>query len=344
MTFENQRYYVDFAAAHGIPYVEIAPSLYGSECASAGVPASSDATKPDPRLRLPELLAYARERNVGLILRTHWKDVDRQIDSIFAVYEAWGAAGVKIDGLNGDDQETVERLETALEEAARHRLMVSLRGALEPAGLQRTWPNVLTGDAVAGNDCAKRCEWATPEHNVTIPFTRMLAGPMDYGPGGFDNVRPEDFSPDCSSPKVMTTRCQQLAMFVVYESPLQTACDWPGAYSGRSEFEFIASVPATWDETKVIDGAIADYIVVARRRGREWFVGAMTDGAPRRVVLPLAFLGRDRFAATAYTDGPNANVDPADVLVTEQRVSGADSLTIDMAAGGGCAIRFARAK
>ncbi len=344
MTFENQKYYVDFAAENRIPYVEIDPPWYGPEHSVIANPDSFDATKPDPRLRLPELLSYARERGVGAILWVHWKNVDRQIDSIFAVYERWGAAGVKIDHLNRDDQEMVEWCEKTLDAAARSRLVVSLHGAFKETGLQRTWPNLLTREGVGGNKHVKWHDWVTPEHNVTIPFTRMLAGPMDYGPGGFDNVRPDVFVPDSSSPKVMTTRCQQLAMYVVYESPLQMVCDWPGAYRDRPGFEFIASVPTTWDETKVIDGAIADYIAVARRRGKEWYVGAMTDGTPRRIVLPLAFLGRDRFAATVYADGPNAGADPGEVLVTEHRVSGADSLTVDLAAGGGCAVRFARVK
>ncbi len=344
MTFENQKYYIDFAAENGIAYVEIDPPWYGPERAVIANPDSFDLTKPDPKLRLPELFDHARERGVGLLLWAHWRNVDRQLDSAFAVFERWGAAGVKIDFMNRDDQEMVEWYEAALRKAAEHRLLVYYHGAFKETGLQRTWPNLLTREAVGGNEYNKWYDWVTPEHNVTIPFTRMLAGPMDYAPGGFDNVRPDRFEPDYAAPKVMTTRCQQLAMYVVYESPLQMVCDWPGAYRGRPEFAFITGVPTKWDDTKAIAGVIGDYVVVARRSGRNWFLGAMTDASPRHIVVPLAFLGRDRYTATVYEDGPDAANDPTDVIIAEQRVTGSDSLSIDMASGGGAAVRFERMK
>lgn len=342
MTFENQKYYVDFAAENGIPYLEVEPPWYGPERAVIANPDSFDLARPDPKLRLPELFGYARERGVGLLLWAHWRNIDLQIDSIFSVFGRWGAAGVKIDFLNRDDQEMIEWCERVLRAAAEHRLVVYLHGACKETGLQRTWPNLLTREGVFGNEHNKWSARVTPGHNVTISFTRMLAGPMDYAPGGFDNVRADAFEPDYSEPKVMTTRCQQLAMYVVYESPLQMVCDWPGAYRGRPEFAFIRSVPTTWDETRALDGAIGEYVVVARRSGGNWWLGAMTGDAPRRLVLPLSFLGSGHYAATAYADGPVAREDPRDVLVMEHRVTGSDSLTIDMAPGGGCAVRFER--
>lgn len=340
MTFENQKCYVDFAAAQGIPYVVIEPPWYGPEREVIARPDSFDLTKPVPALRLPELLAYAGERNVGLILWAHWKSVDRQIDSVFAVYEKWGARGVKIDYMNRDDQEMVQWYEETLRAAAEHHLVVLYHGAFKETGLRRTWPNLLTREAVCGNEYNKWCDWVTPEHDVTIPFTRMLAGPMDFTPGGFDNVRREDFKPDYAAPKVMGTRCHQLAMYVVYESPLQMVCDWPGAYRGVREFEFIRQAPATWDETKALAGEIGDYIAVARRSGRDWYLGAMTDWTPRSIVLRLDFLGRGDFDATVYADGPDAANEPKRVEVSERRVTRADSLAVTMAPGGGCAVRF----
>jgi alpha-glucosidase len=342
MTFENQKYYIDFAAENGIDYVELGPPWYGPERDVIAHPDSFDITKPDPQLRLFELLDYASERDVGLLLWSHWKNIDRQLDSVFAVYERWGAAGVNIDFMNRHDQEMVDWFETVLSRAAEHRLLVYYHGAPAEAGLRRTWPNLLTRKGVAGNECNKWNDLVTPEHNVTIPFTRMLAGPVNFAPGGFNNVRRQDFAPDYSAPEVMTTRCQQLAMYVVYESPLQMVCDWPGAYRGRPEFAFIAGMPTTWDETRTISGAIGDYIVISRRRGKDWYVGAMTDASPRRIDVPLSFLGRNRFAAIVYADGPNAANDPADVFISEQRVTGADTLAIDMAPGGGAAIRLKR--
>jgi len=340
LTFENQKYYIDFAAEKGIPYLEIEPPWYGSEREVIAHPDSFDITKPAPALKLPELFAYAGERNVGLILWAHWKSVDRQIDSVFAVYERWGASGVKIDFMNRDDQDMVLWYEKVLRKAAEHRLFVLFHGAFKETGLHRTWPNLLTREGVGGNEYNKWYDWVTPEHNVTIPFTRMLGGPMDYTPGGFDNVRREDFAPDYSSPKVMGTRSHQLAMYVVYENPLQTVCDWPGAYRDSREFDFIQQAPATWDETAVLAGAIGDFIAIARRSGRDWYLGAMTDWTPRELVLPLAFLGRGAFDATVYADGEGAADEPKRVEISERRVTAADSLAVMMAAGGGCAVHF----
>lgn len=344
LTLENQKYYVDFAAANGIEYLEIDPPWYGPEQEAIERPETFDITKSAPGFDVRALIDYAAEKGVGCILWAHWKSVDRQLDSVFAVYERWGVKGVKIAHMNRDDQDMEAWREKALRKAAGHRLLVCFHGAVKATGLRRTWPNLVTRGGVLGNESNKRDRAVTPEHNVTIPFTRMLAGPMDYAPGGFDNVRPEDFVPDAAAPRVMTTRCQQLAMYVVYESPLQMVCDWPGAYAGAPEFEFIRAVPTSWDETRAIDGAIGDYIVIARRRGTQWYLGAMTDGSPRRLVVPLDFLHRGMYEATIYADGPDAAVDPKRVTIRTEIFSARDSLALDLAPGGGCAIRFARKK
>lgn len=342
--FESLKYYIDFASEKGIPYVEVGPPWYGRESGGTSERDSFDILKPDPKLKFKELLDYAGQRNVKLILWADWKDIGSRMDSVFAEFRAWGASGVTIDFRNRSDQAAIEWLESALDAAARNRLLVSCRGMLLTPGLERTWPNLLSSDAVAGNECNKWDNRASADHNVTIPFTRMLAGAMDFAPGGFDNVRPVDFVPDLSSPKVMTTRCHQLAMFVVYESHLQRICDWPGAYHDEPAFDFIASVPTAWDETKILSGEIGKHIAIARRSEKNWFFGSMTGSSRKTLVVPLSFLGRDRYEAKIFMDGPGVSPDPKDVLIITRLVTGSDSLDIEMAPCGGAAAMFTRKK
>src|ERR1044072_8627122 len=251
-----------------------------------------DITKTVPEIDLPGLVAYARARGVGLILWIHWKLARDQMEKAFPYYERLGIKGVKIDFMDRDDQEMVAFYHRVLKKAAEHHLVVDLHGAYKPTGLVRTYPNYLSQEGVLGAEYNKWSARVTATHNVTLAFTRMLAGPLDYTPAGFRNVTPAEFKPRDKGPLVMTTRAHQLAMYVVYESPLQMVADSPSAYRGQPGSEFLRVVPASWDETRVLEGKIGEAIVVARRRGREWFVGAMTNEQPREIRVPLRFLGR----------------------------------------------------
>jgi alpha-glucosidase len=233
--------------------------------------------------------------------------LDAQFDAALDQYQAWGIAGIKVDFMDRDDQVMVDWCHRLLSQAAEHRLMVNLHGAFHPTGLTRTYPNFITQEGVLGAENNKWSSRITADHNVTLAYTRLLLGPMDYTPGGFDNQTPETFRWRFMRPTVMTTRAHGLAMFVVYESPLQTVADSPDAYAGQPETAFIGQVPTTWDETRFISGEIGQSIVLARRKGRDWYVGAMTNADARTVSLPLDFLGRGRFEATVYadTDTPN---------------------------------------
>lgn len=340
INFANQKYNVDFAAEYGIRYIELEPPWYGDEKQAIEKPLTMDITRAIPELHLPELLADAKAHGVGFLVWAHWESVRAQMEQAFATYERWGVKGVKIDFMNRDDQEMVNWYRTVVESAARHHLVVYLHGAYKPTGIERTWPNLLTREAVMGLEYNKWSHRSTPEHNVTLPFTRMLAGPMDYTPGGFTNVRPDQFKESYSRPMVMTTRAQQLAMYVVYLSPLQMVSDYPGAYRGKPESAFIRDVPTSWDETRVLSGEVGEYVAIARRHRDDWYVGAMTDGSARTIALPLGFLGANAYRATIYRDGDDASREPTHVTVDTRVVSASDTLTASMASGGGYAVRL----
>jgi alpha-glucosidase len=247
---------------------------------------------------------------------------------------------VKVDFMNRDDQEMVRWYHKILKKAAANRLMVLFHGAYKPTGTQRTYPNLVTLEGVLGNEQNKVIDWITPQHTVTLPFTRMLAGPMDFTPGGFRNVTAQQFAPNMKRPVVMGTRCHQLAMFVVYESPLTMVCDDPAAYRGQPGLEFIREVPTTWDETRVLNGEIGEYITIARRNGTDWYLGAMTDWTPRAMRISLAFLGKGEFAADIYQDGPGADTQPVETNILHRTVSADSTLAVRLAKGGGFAAWF----
>ena len=262
MNDETFRHFIDFAAEFGLEYVLIDAGWYGDHRDGG-----ADITRPIPEMDIPGLAAYAKGKNVGLLVWLNWEAVREQMDVAFPLYEKWGLAGVKIDYMDRKDQEIVAFYQRATRTAAKYHLTVDFHGAYAGSGEERTFPNWLTREGVMGLEYCKWSDRVTPRHNVTIPFTRMLTGPMDYTPGGFRNVTAAEFAPRNELPVVMTTRAQQLAMYVVYDSPLQMLSDTPSAYRGEPGAEFLKAVPATWDETRVLDGKIGEYVVIARRHG-----------------------------------------------------------------------------
>ncbi len=287
------------------------------------------------------LVAYAKSKGVRLWVWAHFRDVNDQMDTAFAQFEKWGIAGVKIDFLDRSDQWMVHFYRTVAKKAAERRLMIDFHGAFKPDGMERTYPNVLTREGVMGAEYLTWSARVTPKHDVTLAFTRMLAGPMDYTPGGFDNLTKEDFwSAHGTALKVMGTRVHQTALFVVFESEFQIIADSPAAYEGQKELDFIKAVPASWDETRVLNGVPPKYITIARRCGSEWFVGSITDWDPRELDVPLGFLGSGAYDAEIYADGPNAAAQPTDSVVGKRRVNAQTVLKLKLAPGGGCAIRL----
>ena len=329
------KYFIDFAGDHGIEYIIL----------DEGWSDPADLWKINPDIDLDALLAYGQERGVGLILWVVWKSLDDRFDEALDLFADWGVAGIKVDFMQRDDQPMVDYYWKVAEGAARRHLLVDFHGAYKPSGLRRAYPNVLTREGVRGLEWVKWSEHPTPEHNVTIPFIRMLAGPIDYTPGAMINAQEDQFHPVFDRPMSMGTRVHQLAMYVVYESPLQMLADSPSNYLRELEcLDFIAGVPTTWDETRVLTAQVGDWVAVARRRGDVWYVGAMTDWTPRELDLDLSFLGAGEWTALIFEDGNNADRRAEDYRRVERQVSQTDTLSIRLAPGGGWAARFVRSQ
>ncbi len=342
MNTATMEHYIDFASQAGFPYMLIDAGWAASQPGPAygAGRAAADLTHTRPEIDMPAILAHAREKHVRVWLWAHWTDISRQMDEAFPLFEKWGIAGVKIDFMNRDDQWMVNFYRRVVEKAAAHHLMIDFHGAYKPDGLRRTWPNLVTREGVMGLEYSKWSARITPDHNLILAFTRMLAGPMDYTPGGFNNVTAAEFVPRQKQPMVMGTRAHELALYAVFESALQMVSDYPEAYKGQKEFDYIRAVPAAWDETHVVAGRPDDFITVARRHGREWFVGSITGWHAKEVDIPLEFLGRGNFIAEIYSDAPDADVNPKHTVREEKRVTAATLLHVKMAPGGGQAIRI----
>lgn len=337
MTTENQKYYIDFAEEIHARYMEFEPPWYGPEVQAVRDPESLDITKAIPELDMPEILSYGRQHGVGLIIWMHWKALRKQMAEALALYDKWGAKGIKCDFMDSDNQTMVNFYEEVVRKCAQHHLLVDFHGAYKPTGLRRTYPNLITREGVMGGEYNKSSHRETPLHNVTLPFTRMLAGPMDYTPGGFRNVTAEQFTVNHDYPMVMGTRCHQLAMYVVYESPLMMVSDSPEAYRGAVGTDFIRQVPTSWGETRVLGGEVAEYVVIARRLGKDWYIGAMTNWTPRHLSISLEALGKGNWEADVYKDGPDAARTPTDIAHLQMTLQSSRPLKIDMAPGGGWA-------
>jgi alpha-glucosidase len=329
-TTKAMEYYVDFAAQSGFPYMLL----------DAGWSAAGDITKLRGNVNVPALVHYATSKRVKVWIWIPHKRVAAQMDTAFPLYEKWGVAGVKIDFVARDDQPGIQFYYTVAKKAAEHHLMLDFHGPTKPWGLSRTYPNVLGYEAVLGMERSKGTARDNPPHRAILPFTRMLVGPMDYTPGGFDNVTEDEFIPRMERPMVLGTRAQQLALYVVYLAPIQMVSDSPSAYAGQPEFQFIRDVPVVWDQTRVLNGFPGEFITMARRSGHDWFLGSITDWTARDLTVPLEFLGEGHYHAEIYEDAQDADRCPKHVFIRRQNVQKTDRLSLHLAPGGGCAIRF----
>lgn len=283
---------------------------------------------------MPELVRYAAAKGVGLLLWVHWAHMEPRMEQILDTYARWGIKGVKVDFMNRDDQDMVAFYRRMAAETAKRHLLLDLHGAYVPAGLQRTYPNFITQEGVLGAEWNKMDRRVTPQHNLMLPYTRMLAGPLDYTPGGFRHRTPSTFEVRAEMPLTQTTRGQALAMYVVYDSPLQMVSDDPDAYADAQGFEFIKRVPTAWDETRFLSGEPGNDIVLARRSGRTWFIGAMTADEGRTQSVPLSFLARGKYRATTWEDGATVN----DLRRSERNVTARDVLTLRLSPAGGAVV------
>jgi alpha-glucosidase len=328
---ETYKYYIDFAAKYGLPYIILDEGWYKL----------GNVLDVVPEINMEELTAYAKKKNVGIILWVVWKTLDDQLIPALDQFEKWGVKGIKVDFMQRSDQVLIDYYYKVSRECAKRKMLVDFHGDQKPASMTRTWPNLISTEGVRGMEWSKWSAESEPEHNVTLPFTRMFLGPMDYTPGAMRNATRTTFAPIHGQPMAMGTRCHQLAMYVVFESPLQMLSDSPSNYLREPEtMEFLAPVPTEWDDTKVLDARIADYVVVARRNGRDWYVGAMTDWTPRNLEIDLSFLPEGQFMMDAYQDGVNADQYASDYRRTTTQVNKTTKLKLPLASGGGWVARI----
>jgi alpha-glucosidase len=294
-----------------------------------------------PEINMEELTAYAKQKNVGIILWVVWKTLDDQLIPALDQFAKWGVKGIKVDFMQRSDQLLIEYYYKVSRACAQRKMLVDFHGDQKPASMTRTWPNLISTEGVRGMEWSKWSAESEPKHNVTLPFTRMFLGPMDYTPGAMRNATKQTFAPISGQPMALGTRCHQLAMYVVFESPLQMLSDSPSNYMREPEImEFLAPVPTEWDETKVLDAHIADYVVVARRNGSDWYVGAMADWTARTLEIDLSFLPAGNFTMEAYQDGVNADRNASDYKKIAIPVNRTTKLKLPLASGGGWAARI----
>jgi alpha-glucosidase len=332
---QGYRRFIDFAADAGLRYYLIDAGWArgaGPNCWEA-LP-TTDITQAADGIDMPALVRYAQGKGVGLILWAHWAHVAPRMDEVLDTYARWGIQGVKVDFMNRDDQEIVDFYQDIAAATAKRHMLLDLHSAYVPAGLERTFPNFITQEGVLGAEWNKMNRDVTPRHNLMLPFTRMLAGPMDYTPGGFRNGTPTSFEVHAVMPMTQSTRGQALAMYVVYDSPFQMVSDEPQAYRDADGFDFIRSVPTAWDETRFLDGEPGRDIVLARRSGRSWYLGAMTSDDARTERVPLKFLSPGSYRATVWVDSRTPN----EVRRTERTVSSTDILQLPLAVAGGAVV------
>lgn len=324
---ETYKYYIDFASQYGIEYVVL----------DDGWSEAWDVTKTVPEIDMEELVAYGRQKKVDLILWVSWAPFREKIDEAMALFEKWGVKGIKMDFMNRDDQEMVDFYYETARKAAKHKLLVDFHGAYKPTGWLHTFPHVLTSEGVAGLENHKWGHFVTPEHNVTLPFTRMVAGPMDYTPGAMVNMHEKDHQINFNLPASVGTRCHQLGMYVVYESPLQMLADSPSKYLREPEcMDFLSQVPVVWDETRVLKAKVGEYVVVARRNGNTWYIGGMVGKKGQTFDIDLDFIKGNK-ELTYWEDGVNVDMDANDFSRKYRKVKQGDRLTIKMYDGGGFA-------
>lgn len=330
---DTYKYYIDFASSHGIEYVILDEGW--------AVNKKADLYQVIPEINLEELVAYADSKNVGLILWAGYAAVDKDIDGIFKHYSQMGIKGFKVDFMDRDDQQVVEFYENVASIGAKYHLLIDFHGAFKPAGLQRTYPNVLNFEGVAGLEQLKWGEDDQVTYDCIIPFVRMAAGSMDYTQGAMRNATKRNYRPINSEAMSQGTRCRQLAEYAIFDAPLTMLCDSPSNYIAEPECtEFIAGFPTTWDETVPVCGEIGEYVAVARRKGSDWYVGAITNWNARNLTLDLGFIGGGKM--TAFQDGVNADRAAKDYKKVSVSLSADGKVQVHLAPGGGWAAKISK--
>ncbi|GGM93778.1 retaining alpha-galactosidase [Dyadobacter beijingensis] len=320
------KYYIDFAKRFGFERIMM----------DAGWSDNNDLFKINPDIDMDEIVAYARSQGIGVSMWTLALTLDKQLEPALEQFSKWGVDFIMTDFINRDDQKAVQFYYKIAEACARHKIMLMFHGAFKPAGFNRTFPHAVAREAVLGSEYNMWSAKAAPEHNVLLPFIRMLGGPLDYEPGMLNNATPKGFHAMPENVMSLTTRTQQLAMFVVYESPIQFFAGNPSQGLREPAFmELLGDIPTVWDTTRVLDARLGDYVVTARRKGKDWYIGVLNDSTARDLSIPLGFLPPGNFTATTCEDGTNADRYPADYRISEAKLNKYDVLKIHLAPGGG---------
>lgn len=326
------KYYIDFASANHIEYVIL----------DEGWSDDWDLNQIKPNIDLDELIQYGKQKNVELILWSTWYAITRDLDGLCAKYAAKGIKGFKVDFLDRNDQKTIASTYEIASIAAKHQLMLDFHGMFPPQGLMRTWPNVVNFEGVRGMEYSKwSADERVPKHETSLPFIRMMAGPMDYTPGAMRNTTKGNAKPSNSLPVSQGTRCHQMAMYIVYEAPLQMLSDNPTVYMKEQECtDFISKVPTTFNETVALDGEVGQYAAIARRKNDTWYVGAMSNWDARDITIDLSFLKNGNYEAEIFQDGVNAGRDATDYKKEIIKLTPGQKLNVHLSSGGGWAARI----
>lgn len=343
--FNFNKYYIDFCSRNQITYHSVIGyggyPWYTSDAEGYGVIGpNTDVTKPVPTVNMDQICAYAKSKNVGIRFWVHWQAIYPDLEKSFAQFEKWGLKGMMVDFLNRDDQEMVNIQTQILQAAAKHHLHIQFHGAYKPTGLSRTYPNEFTREGTLNYENDKWGDIITPDDDLGVVFTRMLAGATDYHLGGFRAVPASKYKIQYTRPLVVGTRCHMLAMYIVLESYLQMICDYPEAYEGQPGFDFLKNIPTTWDETKVLNAEVNKYITIARKKNNNWYVGSITNHEARQLKLNLDFLPDGNYAAEIYADAADTDESPNNLTKSISDITNKDIITVSLSAGGGAAIHI----
>ena len=335
MNTETFKHYIDFASKYGLEYVLV----------DAGWSVRDNILGVRPGMDFEELVRYGRTKKVDLLIWMHYRSFHQDIETIVRHFSEMGIKGFKVDFQDRDDQLIEDYMYAAAEICAKYKMLIDFHGIHKPTGLQRTWPNVINYEGVMGSEYAKfegREEtFQLVPNDVTFPFIRMVAGPMDYAPGAMLNANKQNFRVVGSEPMSPGTRCHQLATFVVYEAPLAVLNDRPSNYEKEQEcINFLAKIPTVWDQTVPLQNMVSEYVSVARKSGNIWFIGGMTNWTERELTLDLSFLGDGNYKAELFVDGINANRVASDYKKEVVNIPADRKLTVKLASGGGFAARI----
>lgn len=343
--FETNKYYIDFASRCKLNYHSIygyaeQPWYVDDNFDFGSASPNADVTRSIKPLDMKRICDYAHSKGVGIHLWINWKPLYAKIDEAFAKFEEWGISGMMVDFMDRDDQEMIRIQEEILNKAAKHKLFIQFHGSSKPSGLHRTYPNEFTREGTLNYEVYKWDTIINADHDISMPFTRLLAGATDYHLGGFRAVPQSKFKIQFTNPLVTSTRCHMLAMYVVLESYLGMVCDTPVSYEGQPGFEFLQKLPTVWDEIKVPHASINEYVTIVRRHGHDWFIGSLNNSKARTLPLVLDFLENRDYIAEIYTDSADVDENPNHLVKQIKKVRKGDTIDLPLAASGGAVIHI----